>query len=153
MNQCKYLKQGFNKLKCNKLKKEITFDDCKNCKYKEYKERKPIKQRTAKQAKIERDRYSILTDDLTTCIECGKRNCNINLHEIFYGTGKRKLSIKYGLVIPLCDDKCHDQVNSRGIHFDVVMRDKWHKIGQQKAMEHYDWSIEDFRDVFGKSYL
>ncbi len=128
--KCIKLKQGFNKLKCKRTNKEITFADCKNCEFKEYKNkgskltpsRTPIKQRTAKQAKLERDRYSIITDDLKICAECGNENCDINLHEIFYGTGKRKLSIKYGLVIPLCSDKCHDQVNSTGIHFDTVMR-------------------------------
>lgn len=158
---CIYFKRRSKNYKyylyCTKLKKEI--QDCKGCNYKEYKERKPlvasepIKKRTSKQTKLERDRYSIITEDLKTCAECGKKNCNINLHEIFYGTGKRKLSIKYGLLIPLCSDKCHDQVNSTGIHFDSVMRHKWHKIGQRKAMEHYKWDKEEFIKVFGRNYL
>ena len=155
--KCIYFKRRSKNYKyflyCNKLKKEITFENCRGCDLKEYKERKHIRQRTSKQAKLERDRFSILTDDLTTCIECGKKYCNINLHEIFYGTGKRKLSIKYGLVIPLCSDTCHNQVNSQGIHFDAVMLSKWHKIGQKKAMEYYNWDIEKFIEVFGKNYL
>ncbi len=166
---CKHFKRRSKNYKyylyCNKLKKEITFDDCRGCEFKEYKQRKPIKvskpinakkpikQRTYKQAKLERDRFSIITDDLKICIECGNENSNINIHEIFYGTGKRKLSIKYGLVIPLCSDNCHDQVNMTGIHFDLVMRDKWYLIGQKKAMEYYNWDKEEFIKIFGRNYL
>ena len=96
-------------------------------------------------------RYSIITNDLEHCIECGRDG--INKHEIFYGTANRKLSIKYGLVIPLCQEQHHDQYNSRGIHFDKGLCDKWHIIGQKKAMEFYKWTIEDFIKIFGKSYI
>lgn len=44
-------------------------------------------------------RYSIITDDLTHCIECGRTD--VELHEVWYGAN-RKLSIEDGLVIPLC---------------------------------------------------
>lgn len=96
-------------------------------------------------------RFSILTDNLEQCIECGRYG--INKHEIFYGTGKRKISIKYGLVIPLCQAEHHNQYDCKGIHFDTVLCEKWHKIGQQKAMEHYDWTVEDFIKIFGRNYL
>lgn len=96
-------------------------------------------------------RYSILTNDLEHCIECGRDG--INKHEIFYGTANRKLSIKYGLVIPLCQEQHHNQYNSRGIHFDKGLCDKWHIIGQKKAMEFYKWTTDDFIKIFGKSYI
>ena len=44
-------------------------------------------------------RYSIITDDLTHCIECGRTD--VELHEVWFGAN-RKLSIEDGLVIPLC---------------------------------------------------
>lgn len=97
-------------------------------------------------------RFSIITEDLTKCIECGC-NVNINKHEIFGGTAKRQLSIKYGLVIPLCGLFCHNQYDSIGIHFDSSLCEKWHKKGQIKAMQHYGWSKEDFIKIFGRSYL
>lgn len=154
---CKHFKRRSKNYKyylyCTKLKKEITFENCKCCDLKEYKERKPIKKRTAKQAKLERDRFSILTNNLNKCIECGREHCEINLHEIFYGTGKRKLSMKYGLVIPLCTVSCHNQVNSIGIHFDKQMCDKWVIKGQKKYMKHYNKTKDEFRKVFGKNYL
>ena len=96
-------------------------------------------------------RFSIITKDLEHCIECGRYG--INKHEIFYGTGKRQLSIKYGLVIPLCQAEHHNQFQGKGIHFDKELCDKWHRIGQKKAMEHYGWDENDFRRVFGKNYL
>lgn len=161
-NKCKYLKVGINKFKCKKQNdKEIILNDCKNCKFKDYKKvdykpikiNKPIKQRTSKQAKLERDRFSILTNNLNKCIECGRENCNINLHEVFYGTGKRKLSIKYGLIAPLCTISCHNQRELRGIHFDEQMCVKWHKKAQKQCIKYYGMSKDEFREIFGKNYL
>jgi hypothetical protein len=164
-NKCKYLKQGFGKLKCNKLKKEITWSDCKNCEFKEYKKseykpmkkvsKTPIKQRTSKQAKLEKDRFSIIVTDMNRCAECQTphKRSELNYHEVFYGTGKRQLSIKYGLVIPLCTCCCHNQVECTGIHFDKELCSKWHKIGQKAFMEYYNKSADEFRKIFGRNYL
>jgi hypothetical protein len=96
-------------------------------------------------------RFSIITNDLEHCIECGRPY--INKHEIFYGTGKRQLSIKYGLVIPLCQQNHHNQFQCKGIHFDTKLCDKWHKKGQQIAMDYYGWTKEDFIKIFGRNYL
>ena len=93
-------------------------------------------------------RYSILTNDLTKCIECG-RNGTINLHEIFFGRNRQN-SIKYGLVIPLCQAEHHNQYQSKGIHFDKDLCDKWHKIGQQKFEEVYP--DLNFVDIFRRNY-
>lgn len=30
---------------------------------------------------------------------------------------------------------------------------KLKRLAQQKAMEYYGWTIEDFRAIFGKNYL
>lgn len=155
---CKNLKIRTKKGKrifyCSLLKKEITFDCCRGCinkKYKEYKKlesKTEIKQRTYKQAKAEKNRFSLFTNDLNHCIICGKPN--INLHEIFYGKNRQN-SIKYGLVIPLCCEKHHDQVNCRGIHFEPELCDKWQKIGQTKFNEIYPKL--DFLEIFHEDYL
>lgn len=85
MNNLKCLKQGFNKYICKHTNQEIKLSDCKGCLYKEYKESKvkQIRQRTSKQAKLERERFSLFTDDLEHCIICGKSP--VNKHEIFEG--------------------------------------------------------------------
>lgn len=149
---------------CSKQRKEVNYyADCVGCKlidekvikclksYTKLKSNSTLKKRTAKQAKIERDRYSLFTEDMDHCIECGLPG--INKHEIFYGTGKRKLSIKYGMVIPLCTKLHHDQVNKHGIHFDTELRDKWHKLGQAMFMEHYNKTADEFKEIFGRKYL
>lgn len=153
-NNCKHLKQGFNKLKCNKLKKEITWNDCKNCEFKEYKKveykpikrvnKTPMKQRTHKQARLERERFSIFTDNLDVCYIC--KNKKDDLHEIFMGA-KRLASIRYGLVLPLC------RLHHIEMHNDTETRLKWNKIGQKKAMEYYNWDKEEFIKIFGRNYL
>jgi hypothetical protein len=125
---------------CTTLKKETTFEDCQNCKYKEYKKVKPLKQRSFKQNKLERNRYSIFTNNFERCIECGKKATD--KHEIYRGKN-RHTSIKWGLVIPLC----------RTCHNDPEIEQKWRIKGQQKFMQHYDKTIDEFIKIFGKNYL
>lgn len=149
---CKNLKKKQKNYKifiyCNKLKKEISFSDCKNCKHKEYKVYKPIKKRTYKLSKSEKQRFSIFTSNLDKCIICGK--FPVNKHEIFFGNGKRQLSIEYGLVIPLCTEEHHNQIKQKGIHFDSKLRKDWQIKGQEAFEETYP--DLDFLEIFGKNY-
>lgn len=169
-NNCKNFKKRTKNYKaffyCShpEIKGEITFENCKGCKkrdtkiakqlksYSKLKSNSELKKRTAKQAKAERDRFSLFTDDLTKCIEEGCGKTGINKHEIFGGRNRQN-SIKYGLVIPLCTCKHHDQVNKCGIHFDTELRNKWHKLGQAMFMEHYSKTADEFKEIFGRKYL
>ena len=65
---------------------------------------KKIKQKSSKLAKLERNRYSIITYNLDICYVC-KQHKKENLDEVFGGRN-RQTSMKYGLVIPICF-KCH----------------------------------------------
>ena len=98
---------------CRKLKKEITWDDCKNCVENEPRENKPIKKKSNKLAKLERNRFSILTDDLEHCYICKtmklKQVKKEDLHEIFRGRN-RQICMRYGFVAPLCR-QCHENKN------------------------------------------
>lgn len=40
-----------------------------------------------------------------------------------------------------------------GVHFDKRLDLELKQLGQQKAMEYYGWSIEDFIRIFGRNYL
>lgn len=144
--KCKHLKIRSKKYKkyyyCSILKQEISFNDCINCGYKEYKEYKPIKKRTYSLAKAEKERFSIITNNLDKCVICGKKRAN--LHEVYYGTGKRQLSIKYGCVIPLCY-QCHIK-----IHRDSVLSIIWKVKCQEMFKKAYP--NLDFLEIFGKSY-
>ena len=159
MNKCKHLKLKFNHtIYCTKLNKEIQLKKCTNCKHKEYQKKVPIliknrtkikknggiKKKSAKLSKLERNRFSVLTNDLDHCILCGLKKDN--LHEIYQGRN-RPNSMKYGLVLPLCI------YHHRLIHSDINLQEYYHKLGQQRFMEYYRKSKEDFRKIFYRNYL
>lgn len=95
-------------------------------------------------------RYSIIVDDLEHCAECGRNY--IELHEVFFGTANRKLSIQDGLVIPLCKT-FHHNGNLIGIHKDNDLNIKWKKIAQKRWQEYYGKTKEDFIKRYGISYI
>ena len=93
------------------------------------------------------NRFSIITDDLKRCFVCGKIG-GIDLHEIFFGSNREK-SKRYGLVVPLCHEGCHQ--GSKGVHFNRQLDLEMKKIGQKAFEGHYP--DEDFLEVFGRNYL
>lgn len=107
-----------------------------------------IKQKSNKLAKLERNRFSIITKDLEHCYICYKKGMkNIpkdDLHELLEGKN-RQVSMKYGLVIPICR-KCHNLVTN-----DKTLQDKLHKVAQKEFEKHY--KTENFIQIFGQSYL
>lgn len=119
---------------------------CNGCDKKEYKSYKrmksdkPLKTYSKKRAKTERERYSIITDDLTKCIENKNHTGKVDKHEIFGGKNRGR-SIKYGLVIPLCR-MCHDN--------EEIIK-KWQIIGRQAFIDKYseDLFIKEFQTKKG----
>lgn len=157
MSNCIYLKQKFNhKFECKRNKEEICLRDCSNCPYKEYKMQQytldknktqknrkiSFKQKSSKLAKLEKNRFSLFTDDLNHCIICGKKKDNI--HEVIYGKNRIN-SMKFGLTIPLCN--YHHQM----IHSNHVLSNEYKKRGQAL----FDRAYPDlkFENIFKKNYL
>lgn len=107
-----------------------------------------IKKKSKKLAKLEKNRFSIITKDLEHCYLCAKQGIkNIpkdDLHELIEGKN-RQVSMKYGLVIPICR-KCHEIVTN-----DKTLQDKLHKVAQKEFKKHY--KTENFVQVFGQNYL
>lgn len=93
-------------------------------------------------AKLERNRTSILTDDLDHCYLCGK--AKNDLHEIYPGRNRLN-SIKYRLILPLCRE------HHIKMHNDLNMRLKYLKLGQKKFNEVYPEL--DFVEIFKRNYL
>ena len=92
--------------------------------------------------------------DLTCeCWLCGRNGCGdpLDAHHIF-GGANRKLSDRYGLVVPLCHKRCHES-GPDAVHRNAETAQRLHEWGQEKAMREQGWSIEDFRRVFGRNYL
>lgn len=91
---------------------------------------------------------SIMQDD-KFCFVCGTTE-NLHLHHIFYGTGKRKISDKYGCTIYLCP--YHHTASNHAIHADNLLDLKIKKMCQAR-LEAMGWSRELFIQRFGRSYL
>ena len=89
---------------------------------------------------------SIIVESMDKCIVC----CSpyVEVHHVIYGTANRKLSDKYGLVVPLC----HEHHTGRtGVHFNRDFDMYLKKLAQQKFEAVYGANTR-FRDIFGKSY-
>lgn len=91
--------------------------------------------------------WSVFTEDMDHCYFTG---CvPVERHHIFGGSN-RKNSEKYGFVIPLRPD-----LHPNGVHAgkDAGMIDKRLKQMAQEYFEREYGSREEFRSIFGKSYL
>lgn len=96
---------------------------------------------------------SIMQTDKEYCYLCG-RNASadyygLDEHHIFFGTANRKLSEKYGLKVYLCHDRCH----LNGVHKNAEIDKKLKAEAQRIAMEHYQWTEEEFIKIFGRNYI
>lgn len=163
MNNLECRKQGFNKWICKRTGNEINIWDCSNCPYKKYKNAQKnvkkcektakmhnrlqktvqIKKRTSKLNKLERDRFSLFTDDDSKCMLCDS-TYQLTWNEVFRGKN-RKLSMQYGLCQRLCLE-CH-----RKYQDDVLFNEIWHKKGQLEFIKNYPEL--DFVKIFGRNYL
>lgn len=161
-NKCIYLKQKLNrKLECKKDKNKIIPKDCANCILKTYKctelnkncAKRPkksdtlsnnhqIKNKSNKLAKLERNRTSLFTDNMTKCYFCSNKKEHI--HELFFGRNRRN-SMIYGLTLPLCA-KHHDIMQN-----DKGMIDLYHKKGQ--ILFNKTYPDLDFQKIFKRNYL
>jgi hypothetical protein len=80
------------------------------------------------------------------CYVCGSVQ-SLERHHIWAGTANRKQSEKYGLTVYLCHE--HHSLMQLNYEFGLELK----QYAQLKAMEHYNWTIEDFKKRFGKNYL
>lgn len=142
----KRTKQKRHYVYCNKLNKEITFNECRNCIYKEYKikEYSKMKNKSSKQVKKEKERFSIIYTDLTICCNCGSKRGHIDKNEIFEGS-HRQISMKLGMVAPFCE-KCHRQ-----FHEDIIFNLSYKVIFEKEYLKTH--TKEEFIKTFGQDYI
>lgn len=84
---------------------------------------------------LEKYRWSLATNDLETCIECGRPKNE--LHEVYEGAYRRR-SMIYGCVVPLCW-RCHKK-----IHTDYEMKIKYKKMFKKLFEEYYHLNFHDY---------
>ena len=92
---------------------------------------------------------SVIQKNPSRCFICHSR-ANLEWHHV-YGAANKKISEKYKLMVRLCHF-CHNEP-PRGVHQNRVIRQALQAFVQKQAMEHYGWSVDDFRDRFHKSYV
>ena len=156
--KCINLKQKFNqKLVCKKTNKEINIKQCNNCIYKEYKKctvnlktmcknnkkHSSFHNQSAKLRKLERNRFSLFTNDIDHCMICNS-TYQLTWHEIFDGRNRAN-SMRYGLCIRICLS-CHKLKQN-----DANFNELWHKKGQAMFIKVYP--DLDFVNIFKKNYL
>lgn len=91
--------------------------------------------------------------EIRKCFLCD-RNGNgdrLEQHHIFGGANRKK-SEKYGLIVYLCGERCHRN-GEYSAHRNKDVADYLHRYGQEKAMRENNWTVEQFREIFGRSYL
>lgn len=91
-------------------------------------------------AKLERNRFSVFTDDLEHCYFC--KRPKDDLHEILYGSNRLN-SMRYGYVLPLCRE--HHNM----FHSNQALTKEWAK----KCQEHFEENHQvTWLDIFHKNY-
>lgn len=96
---------------------------------------------------LDRNGYaqSIVQNNQTDCFMCGIMG-DLARHEIFYGVANRENSKRYGCWITLCPS-CHSKIHKH------EGEEGLRQYTQYMAMSHYKWPEDEFRKVFGKSYV
>jgi hypothetical protein len=95
---------------------------------------------------------SVIQKNKSKCFLCGGGAFEpLDRHHCFEGSN-RKNSEKYGLVVWLHHHKCHLYGES-AVHNNIDAERALKAKAQQKAMEHYNWSMEDWLKIFRKNYL
>lgn len=83
------------------------------------------------------------------CYFCKRTDRKLDRHEVFHGTGNREKSKRYGCWVELCHS-CHEALhNGKTVYLEKRLK----RDVQHMAMVHYVWSEDEFRNIFGKSFL
>ena len=93
-------------------------------------------------------RYSIIQKSMNKCFVCGTEQ-NLHIHEIFFGTANRKLSIKYGCCVSLCSR--HHNMSKDGVHQNRELDLRLKQLAQKRFEEEYP--NESFLRIFGRNYI
>ena len=91
-------------------------------------------------------RFSILTDDMDHCYICGRSP--VHIHEIYYGSYKRKHSVRLGCCVPLCLDH---HVGKHGVHYDHELDWRLKQECQREFEKRYGFI--KFMETFHRNYL
>lgn len=109
-----------------------------------------------KKKRIRHPKSILHNKESRTCFLCMKLHDDYSIypilheHHIFEGTGNRQKSEEYGLKVYLCPR--HHMYSEEAVHGNSDITEYLHRLGQQ-AFEDQHGIREDFRKIFGKSYI
>lgn len=155
MNNCINLKQKMNKtLYCKIKNTTINFKDCNNCPFKEYKDYKQYKGLQAKseykykpkKGKCSRYYNNVSIMPVST-LYFNKKTKGCEKHHVFGNVANRPKSEAYGLFVWLTPEQ-HKYLHD---HPSEMLKLK--KIAQATFMHHYNKSVDEFIDIFGKNWI
>ena len=137
-NGTKKSKNSFYKLNSSQIKKKSTLKEKNSLKSGK------MKNKSNKLAKLERNRFSVFTNNKDKCMFCSATT-NLTWHEIFRGRNRAN-SIKYGFCLRMCLN-CHEEKQE-----DAFFNNFWHRQAQL-YFEKYIGSREEFLRVFRRNYI
>ena len=90
---------------------------------------------------------------MRTCFLCGRNGTEdpLDKHHIFGGP-YRRASERYGATVYLCHDRCHEN-GPKAAHRCSETREELSRWAQRKIMKEQGWTVEQFRLVFGRSWI
>lgn len=96
---------------------------------------------------------SILQADEDKCFLCEMpaNGDHLDWHHVFEGS-RRQLSEKYGLTVRLHHIRCH-LYGVAAVHNNPNTNKMLKRKAQEAAMQRYGWTVDDWLDIFHKSYL
>lgn len=111
------------------------------------------KSKSSKKTKLILKSKSIIQKNKNYCFICSRNGQSdpLDEHHCFGGINRNN-SEKYGLKIYLCHHKCHI-FGENAVHANATLDKEVKRMAQVEAMVHYGWTEDEFRAIFGKSYL
>lgn len=94
------------------------------------------------------NRFSLMQNE-KKCYVCETKQ-NIHIHEVYFGKNRQK-SIEDGCCVYLCG-KHHNQSNE-GVHFNHELDMKLKREMETTWLKHYNKTINEFIERYGRNYL
>ncbi len=136
---------------CNKLKKNISYDNCRNCQFKEYKQYKKLQTKSEYHYKPKKGKCNRYYNDVSIMpknpLYSTVKIKGYSKHHIFNNVANRPKSERYGLFVWLSEEQ------HRYLHDHPKEMLKLKKIAQLTFMKHYNKTMDEFREIFGKSWI
>ena len=152
---CKYFKIRTKKRTkysyCTLLKNEVPFSCYQECDKKEYKQYKTLQAKYEYKYKPKKGKCNRYYNDISimppNTLYFNEKTKDCQKHHIFGGVANRPKSEEYGLFIWLTPDQ------HKYLHEHPLEMIQLKKIAQATFMNYYNKTINEFRELFGKSWL